>query len=121
MFCFRKKPRAETDAVFNRQMQSVTNPIFTSQNFKLENVNELPKYEDLNHTVVQLELSSSDTTITPENNNITTELAEQHEIDSHDLQMNEIDLRADEMSPVVARADTPQVTSEVIHIVTSQV
>lgn len=29
-------------------MQSVTNPVFTSQNFKLENINELPKYEDLN-------------------------------------------------------------------------
>jgi hypothetical protein len=87
-------------------LQSISNPIFSSQNFKLQNINELPKYEDLTHSSIPQpqevppvfiqpnypddsnEISHDNNTNTNTNNNSNN---------SNSLQMKEIDLSSDEL------------------------
>ena len=87
-------------------MQSISNPIFSSQNFKLQNINELPKYEDLTHSsipqpqevppvFIQPNYPDDSNEISHDNNTNTNTNNNSNNINS--LQMKEIDLSSDEL------------------------
>ena len=82
-------------------MQSISNPIFSSQNFKLQNINELPKYEDLTHSSIpQPQQESTPVVIQSNYPNDSNE-----SFNENNFQMNEIDLRSDELEEQPVNVD----------------